>query len=100
MIIRCQNGRLLNSDHVVEWDKQQTEESEGNEAQHTVIARTVLDTTVEIFEGTQAECQIRLDEIDASLAEERTMLRHLCHALAERDDTLAAAIKRLAATIK
>ena len=99
MIIRCQNGRLLNSDHVVEWDKQ-TEESEGNEEEHAAIAKTILDTTVEIFEGTQEECQIRLDEIDASLAEERTMLRHLCHALAKRDDRLASAIKRLAATIK
>ena len=99
MIIRCQNGRLLNSDHVVEWDKQ-TEESEGNEEKHAAIAKTILDTSIQIFEGTQEECQIRLDEIDASLAEERTMLRHLCHALAKRDDTLAAAIKRLAATIK
>ena len=97
MIIRCQNGRLLNSDHVVEWDKQT--EGEGNEEEHAAIAKTILDTSVEIFEGTQEECQIRLDEIDTSLTEERTMLRHLCHALAKRDDKLAAAIRRLIKTI-
>ena len=34
MIFRCQNGRLLNTDHVVEWDKQ-TEESDDNEERHT-----------------------------------------------------------------
>ena len=30
MIIRCQNGRLLNADHVVEWDKS-TSGDEGEE---------------------------------------------------------------------
>ena len=37
MIIRCQNGSLLNSDHVVEWDKHT--EGERNEEEHTVIAK-------------------------------------------------------------
>ena len=99
MIIRCQNGGLLDTNHVVGWDKH-TEETQDNEEKHTVIAKTVLDTTVEIFEGTQEECQIRLDEVYASLNEEGNTLRHLCKGLAERDDKLAAAIKRLAAIIK
>ena len=98
MIIRCQNGRLLSADHVVEWDKQ-TEESEDNEEKHTVIARTILDTSIEIFEGTQDECQIHLDEIYASLNEESNGLRHLCDGLAKRDDKLAAAMRRLMTTI-
>ena len=98
MIIRCQNGRLLNTDHVVEWDTQ-TEESEGNEERHTVTATTILGTSVEIFEGTQDECQTRLDTIYASLSEESTRLRHLCDGLAKRDDKLGAAMKRLVATI-
>ena len=87
MIIRCQNGRLLNTDHVVEWDKQ-TEEGEDNEEKHTVTARTVLDTSVEIFEGTQDECQTRLDTIYASLSEESTRLRHLC-ATGWRSETIS-----------
>ena len=98
MIIRCQNGRLLNADHVVEWDTK-TEESEDNEEKHTVTAQTVLDTTVEVFEGTQDECQTRLDTIYTSLSEESTRLRHLCDGLAKRDDKLAATMKRLIATI-
>ena len=98
MIIRCQSGGLLNTDHVVEWDKQ-TEESEDNEERHTVTATTVLAASVEIFQGTQDECQTRLDTIYASLSEESTRLRHLCDGLAERDDKLGAAMKRLVATI-
>ena len=97
MIIRCQNGKLLNSDHVVEWDKQT--EGEGNEEEHAAIAKTILATSVEVFEGTQEECERRLGEIYASLSEESTRLRHLCHALAKRDDKLAAAIRRLIKTI-
>ena len=98
MIIRCQNGGLLNSDHVVEWSKQ-TEESDDNEEKHTVIAKTILDTTIEIFEGTQEECERRLGEIYGMLSAESTTLRHLCDGLAKRDDKLAAAMKRLVATI-
>ena len=97
MIIRCQNGKLLNSDHVVEWDKQT--EGEGNEEEHAAIAKTILDTTVEIFEGTQEECERRLGEIYGMLSAESTTLRHLCDGLAKRDDKLAAAMKRLVATI-
>ena len=97
MIIRCQTGRLLNAGHVVEWDKHT--EGEGEEQRHTVTAKTIHDTSVEIFRGTQEECQIRLDEIYASLSEEGVMLRHLCDGLAKRDDKLAAAIRRLIATI-
>ena len=99
MIFRCQNGRLLNANHVVEWSKQ-TEESDDNEERHTVTARTVLDTSVEVFEGTQDECQTRLDTIYASLSEESTRLRHLCDGLAKRDDKLAAAIRRLVEKLK
>ena len=65
MIFRCQNGRLLNTDHVVEWDKA-TEESDDNEQRHTVTATTILGTSVEVFEGTQDECQTRLDTIYTS----------------------------------
>ena len=97
MIIRCQNGRLLNANHVVEWDKDS--EGEGEEQKHTVIAKTILDTAVEIFQGTQEECEIRLDEIYVSLSEETAMLRHLCEGLANRDDKLASSIKRLIGTI-
>ena len=97
MIIRCQDGRLLNSGHVVEWDQQA--EGEGDEQSHTVTAKTTLDTSVEIFEGTQDECETRLDEIYASLNEEGNTLRHLCDGLAKRDDKLAAAMRRLAAII-
>ena len=50
MIFRCQNGRLLNTDHVVEWGKQ-TEESDDNEQRHTATAKTILDTSVEVFQG-------------------------------------------------
>ena len=98
MIIRCQNGKLLNSDHVVEWDKQTA--GDGDEQRHTVIAKTILDTTIEIFEGTQDECQTRLDTIYASLSEESTRLRHLCDGLAKRDDKLGAAMRRLAEKLK
>ena len=97
MIIRCQSGRLLNAAHVVEWDTQT--EGEANEERHTVIAETVLDTTVEIFEGTQDECQVRLAEIDASLNKEHNTLRHLCEGLTKRDDKLSATIRRLIAKI-
>ena len=38
MIFRCQNGRLLNAVHVVEWDKHT--EGEGEEQRHTVTAKT------------------------------------------------------------
>ena len=92
MIIRCQNGNLLNSEHVVEWSKQT--EGEGDEQRHTVTAQTVLDIPVEVFEGTQEECETRLGEIDGMLSEESTMLRHLCDGLARRDDKLAATVKR------
>ena len=98
MIIKCQSGRLLNTDHIVEWDKQ-TEESDDNEARHTVTATTVLAASVEIFQGTQDECQTRLDTIYTSLSEESTRLRHLCDGLAKRDDKLAAAMRRVVATI-
>ena len=98
MIIRCQNGSLLNSDHVVEWDKHTA--GDGDEQRHTVIAKTILATSVEVFEGTQEECERRLGEIYASLSEESTRLRHLCDGLAKRNDKLGAAMKRLVATIK
>ena len=91
MIIRCQNGGLLESDHVVEWDTHTEGET------HTVIAKTILDTTVEIFEGTAEECEVRLDEIYASRTEEGNALRHVCKELAERDDKLEASIRRLTA---
>lgn len=97
MIIKCQNGRLLEADHVVEWDKQV--EDAGDKQKHTVIAKTILDTTIEVFEGTEEECQIRLDEIYASRTEESNILRHLCKGLAQQDDKLAAAIRRLITTI-
>ena len=97
MIIKCQNGSLLNTDHVVEWDKHTA--GDGEEQRHTVIAKIILDTTIQIFEGTQEECQIRLDEIYASLSEESNTLRHLCDGLAKRDDTLAASIRRLITVI-
>ena len=96
MIIRCQNGRLLNSDHVVEWDTKTT--GEGDEERHTVTAQTVLDIPRAVFEGAQDECERRLDEIYASLSEESTMLRHLCDGLARRDDKLAATVKRFIRT--
>ena len=98
MIFRCQNGRLLNTDHVVEWDKQ-TEPSDDNEEKHTVTAKTVLDTTVEVFEGAQDECERCLGKIYGMLSVESRTLRHLCDGLAKRDDKLAAAMKRLVATI-
>ena len=41
MIIRCQNGRLLNADHVVEWHKSTSGENE--EQRHTVTAKTILE---------------------------------------------------------
>ena len=97
MIVKCQNGRLLNTGCVVEWDKHT--EGEGDEQRHTVIAKTILDTSIEVFQGTQDECQTRLDEIYASLSEESNTLRHLCDGLAKRDDKLAAAMRRLAAII-
>ena len=98
MIIRCQSGCLLNSGHVVEWDTQT--EGEDNEERHTVTAKTILDTTVEIFEGTLEECETRLAEIDASINEDSRMLRHLCEGFAKRDDKLAATMKRLIAISK
>ena len=98
MIIRCQNGRLLEAAHVVEWGTHT--ETEGDETTHTVIAKTVLDTTIEIFEGTEEECEIRLDEIYASRTEEGNALRHLCKGLAKRDDQLEASVRRVTATIK
>ena len=100
MIFRCQNGRLLNTDHVVEWENHVESEGDDNEQRHTVTAKTVLDTSVEIFEGTQDECQTRLDTIYTSLSEESTRLRHLCDGLAKRDDKLAATMKRFVATLK
>ena len=86
MIIRCQNGGLLNTDHVVQWDKQ-TEESDDNEERHTVTAKTILAASVEVFQGTQDECQTRLDTIYASLSEESTRLRHC--AMGWRSETIS-----------
>ena len=90
MIIRCENGRLLNADHVVEWDIR----TEGDEQTHTVNAKTVFDTSVDVFEGTESDCQARLDTIYVSLSEESTLLRHLCESLTKRDDKLSATIRR------
>ena len=93
MIIRCQNGRLLDANHVVVW--QRVTEGEGDTETHTVVAQTVLDTTVEVFQGTKEECAVRLDEIYAVLSEEGESLRHLCDGLAKRDDKLASSMQRL-----
>ena len=81
MIIRCQSGCLLNSGHVVEWDTQT--EAEDNEERHTVTAKTILDTTVEIFEGTLEECETRLAEIDESINEDGRMLASFMRGLCE-----------------
>lgn len=97
MIIQCQNGRLLNAVHIVEWENGSTPD---DKEQHTVIAKTILNEPVEIYRGTKEKCDIRMDEIYASLSEESTMLRHLCKGLAERDDKLSAVISRLIRTIK
>ena len=98
MIIRSRNDRVLNTNHVVEWLV--FTEGEGENQRHTVTAKTILDTSVEIFEGTQAECETRLDAIYINLDEEVKSLYHLSNVLAKRDDRLTSAIKRLAATIK
>ena len=55
-----------------------------DEQRHTVTAKTILDATVEIFEGTLEECETRLAEIDGSINEDSRMLRHhLCDGLGE-----------------
>ena len=95
MIIRCQNGVLLDSSHVVVW--QRVTEGDGDTETHTVVAQTVLDTTVEVFQGTEAECVVRLHEIYAELHEDTRTLRHLCDGLAKRDDKLASSMQRLIA---
>ena len=94
MIIRCESGKLLDTRHVVEWDIES--EGEGDDTVHTVVAKTVLDTSVEVFRGTEEACGIRLSEIYADLSEDGSTLRHLCESLAKRDDKLSALINRLA----
>ena len=95
MLIKCESGRLLESDHVVWWET--VTEGEGDTETHTVVAQTVLDTTGEVFQGTKEECAVRLDEIYAVLSEEGESLRHLCDGLAKRDDKLASSMQRLIA---
>ena len=85
--------RLLQSSHVVHWDTGRT--GEGDEQTHTVSAHTVLDTVVEVFRGTESECEAVRDKIKRELGEEHMMLRHLCEGLAHRDDRLAKSIVRL-----
>ena len=92
MIIQCQNGKLLESAHVVEWDV--VEDSE-NPGRFTVQAKTVLDTDCEVFRGNEPECVEYRDWIQATLSEEPRMLRQLCDGLKERDEKLAAVLRRL-----
>ena len=94
--VTCQNQEACwIATHVVVW--QRLTEGEGDTETHTVVAQTVLDTTVEVFQGTEAECEVRLDEIYAVLSEEGESLRHLCDGLAKRDDKLASSMQRLIA---
>ena len=81
------------ANHVVVWEK--VTEGEGDTETHTVVAQTVLDTSVEVFQGTEVECAVRLDEIYAVLSEEGESLRHLCDGLAKRDDKLASSMQRM-----
>ena len=97
MIVRCQDGGLLETDHVVRWGKQPHPHSKpGTEV---VVAKTVLDTDVQVYEGTPEACDQYLEDINARRDEERTVLRHLCEGLVKRNDALAAAINRLIATL-
>lgn len=92
MIIRCQNGGLLESIHVVNWDVVEDSTKKGR---YMVIAKTVLDTDCEVFRGNEPECEDYRDWIQATLSEEPRMLRQLCDGLKERDEKLAAALRRL-----
>ena len=94
MIISCESGKLLDTAHVVEWDIEV--EGEGDDTVHTVVAKTVLDTSVEVLRGTEEACGIRLAEIYSELSEEDRTLRHLCESFAKRDDKLSALVNRLA----
>ena len=98
MIIRCQSGRLLETAHVVEWDTDT--DDEGNEQRHTVTAKTILGTTIEVFRGEASECVIRLREIEDSLNNEHTLLMQICKGFAERDDTLSKSIAQLASALQ
>ena len=76
MIIECQEGRLLESRHVVEW---YTVEREGDhiEDTHALVAKTALNTAVEVAIGSEEECEAARDKIKRALGEEHMMLRHL-----------------------
>ena len=97
MVIRCQDGKLLNSDTIVEWEKQT--EGMGDAQTHKVMAKTILDTSIEIFQGTDEECDSQLYDIYQKLYEESNKLHELYKESAKRDDKLITAIRRLIRTI-
>lgn len=91
MIIQCQDGRLLESANVVDWNVVEDSVKKGS---YMVVAKTVLDTDCEVFRGYEPECVEYRDSILATLTEEPRMLRDLCKRLEERDDKLASALSR------
>lgn len=97
MIIRCQDGGLLESAHVVQWESRAPQPKA--KQVHTVIAKTVLGTDVQVFQGDAAECADYVARLERDVSEEPRMLRQLCNDLAKQDDTLRASIQRLAAII-
>ena len=72
MIIRCQNGRLLNSDHVVEWDKQTVGDGGEDNEERTHCHRKRLSSIQlsRFLKAHKRNARSRLDEIDASLSED------------------------------
>lgn len=91
MVIQCQSGRVLDTDHVVHWDVVEDSVKKG---QFTVTAKTVLGTDCEVFRGYESECVDYRDWILATLTEEPRLLRDLCNQLKERDEKLASALGR------
>ena len=77
-----------------------SQQREANEQTHTVSAHTVLDTVVEVFRGTESECEAVRDKIKRALGEEHMMLRHLCEGFRTRDDTLSKSVKRTTHAIR
>ena len=96
MIIQCQNGRLLNANHVVQWEPPASVD-EGEEKSYNIVAKTVLGTEVEVFRGESSECYFYFDNLSNTLIEDDKKLHQLSKDMAKRTDKLEMMTHRLIA---
>ena len=103
MIIRCQDGRLLNAEYVVDWCNEalpvepNAVEDDNAEPLYSINATRIDGTTVKVFTGTENDCYAHLDEIHTLLSQESHEVRVLYRALLKRTDKLDNAIRKFVA---